>query len=155
MSRDFLRGPRRPDPGPAGAFDGLLDRLAKEEPRPAGHALPRWRLAPDLAWPGAVDTVEPPQPEVAVHSAYADGAPVPTPAAAPRSLEEAVALELQLQDIREPADLERARRRFAFRNHPDRAGPLYRDEALRRMAVANALVDEALKAARARNGGTR
>ncbi|HZT48842.1 MAG TPA: hypothetical protein VFA64_12765 [Hyphomicrobiaceae bacterium] len=115
--------------------------------------MPRWRLAPDLVWPHSNDGAEPPRPEAAVHSAYADGDAAAGPRAGPRSLEEAVAMELQLEDIREPADLERARRRFAFRNHPDRAGPLYRDEALRRMAVANALVDEALKAARARYRG--
>jgi hypothetical protein len=116
--------------------------------------VPRWRLAPDLAWYERADAAEPPAPEATVQSVYGDGdAAAAGQKASQRPLEEAVALELQLDDTLEPAELERARRRFALRNHPDRAGPLYRDEALRRMTVANVLVDQALKAARARSRG--
>jgi hypothetical protein len=38
------------------------------------------------------------------------------------------------------------RRRFALRNHPDRAAPDQRDVATVRMSIANRLVDEAIEA---------
>ena len=72
------------------------------------------------------------------------------PKATPLSAEEAVTLELHLSDDLEPADLERMRRTFAYRNHPDRVGPAHKAQALQRMTVANVLIDHALKAARAR-----
>ena len=54
---------------------------------------------------------------------------------APRSVEEAVTLELQLSDDLEPSELERRRRTFAYRNHPDRFRPAHQAWALRRMTV--------------------
>jgi len=66
------------------------------------------------------------------------------------SVEEAVARELQLSEALEPADLERIRRTFAYRNHPDRVGPAHKARALQRMTVANVLIDQALAAARAK-----
>ena len=72
------------------------------------------------------------------------------PTVPPRSVEETVAHELQLSDDLKPADLERIRRTFAYRNHPDRVGPAHKMHALRRMTVANVLIDQALKTARAR-----
>jgi hypothetical protein len=73
-----------------------------------------------------------------------------TPNETTRSLEEAVTLELQLSDDLGLAELERMRRTFAYRNHPDRVGPAHKAQALQRMTVANVLIDQALKAARAR-----
>jgi hypothetical protein len=73
-----------------------------------------------------------------------------TPNDAPRCVEETVALELQLSDDLQPSDLERIRRTFAYRNHPDRVGPAHKAHASRRMMVANVLIDQALKSARAR-----
>ncbi len=72
------------------------------------------------------------------------------PTAPPRSVEETVAHELQLSDDLAPADLERIRRTFAYRNHPDRVGPAHKMHALRRMTVANVLIDQALETARGR-----
>jgi hypothetical protein len=72
------------------------------------------------------------------------------PTTRPRSVEEAVTQELGLSDDLEPADLERIRRTFAYRNHPDRVGPAHKTHAQRRMAAANVLIDQALKMARAR-----
>ena len=66
------------------------------------------------------------------------------------SVEDSVALELQLSDDLEPAQIERRRRVFAYRNHPDRFGSDYQALALQRMTVANVLIDRALKAARSR-----
>lgn len=45
---------------------------------------------------------------------------------------------------RDAADLARLRRDFAFRNHPDRVPPALRAGAVRRMQIANSLIDEAL-----------
>jgi len=67
-----------------------------------------------------------------------------------RTVEETVALELQLSDNLEPAEMERRRRLFAYRNHPDRFGPSQQAVALQRMTIANVLVDRALKLARSR-----
>src|SRR5262249_4306370 len=67
-----------------------------------------------------------------------------------RTVEETVALELQLSDNLEPAEMERRRRLFAYRNHPDRFGPSQQEVALQRMTIANVLVDRALKLARSR-----
>ena len=56
--------------------------------------------------------------------------------------EATVAGELGL-DGRDRAGLARARRLFALRNHPDRVAPQLRDHALRRMQIANMLIDAA------------
>ncbi|PZO80544.1 MAG: hypothetical protein DI629_06910 [Mesorhizobium amorphae] len=55
---------------------------------------------------------------------------------------DAIAAELGL-DGAGAHDLARARRVFAMRNHPDRVAPHLRDHALRRMQIANALIDQA------------
>ena len=62
----------------------------------------------------------------------------------------AVADELGLQPGSTAADLGRARRAFALANHPDRVPATEREQATRRMAVANILVDRALRASRNR-----
>jgi hypothetical protein len=72
------------------------------------------------------------------------------PKAPARTIEETVTHELQLSDDLEPADLERIRRTFAYRNHPDRVGAAHKMPALQRMTAANVLIDQALKTARAR-----
>ncbi len=82
---------------------------------------------------------------------YGDADPsAPAPDGKPRCVEEAVTLELQLSDDLEPADLERIRRTFAYRNHPDRVGLVHKAHALQRMTAANVLIDQALETARAR-----
>jgi hypothetical protein len=45
-------------------------------------------------------------------------------------------------------DLARIRREFAKLNHPDRVLPPEREEATRRMTIANSLIDEALRSKR-------
>jgi hypothetical protein len=44
-------------------------------------------------------------------------------------------------------DFGRLRRDFAFHNHPDRVAPHLRNHAIRRMQVANMLIDEARRRA--------
>jgi hypothetical protein len=56
-----------------------------------------------------------------------------------------IALELGIGSLRTSADLDRARRRFAFENHPDRLAPHLRARAAARMGIANGLIDTAKK----------
>jgi len=63
-----------------------------------------------------------------------------------------VAEELALDPGLSVDDLQRIRRKFALDNHPDRVAPWLREEATRRMTMANMLIDQALKR-RAGNGG--
>lgn len=60
---------------------------------------------------------------------------------------DAISQELGLADIRIAADFAKARRTFAFKNHPDRVAPHLRDRAIQRMQIANMLIDEARKRA--------
>jgi hypothetical protein len=57
--------------------------------------------------------------------------------ASPRS----VADELHITAQMTLSDLNRLRREYALANHPDRAGPVDRENATRRMMVANMLID--------------
>ena len=66
---------------------------------------------------------------------------------------EAIALELGLDRALSATDLNRARRRFMWRNHPDRCDAGQRGLADRRVAVANMLIDRAL--AKLAGGGRR
>lgn len=67
------------------------------------------------------------------------------PAPNARSEGEAVHDELRLTSDLTADDLNRIRREFALQNHPDRVTPARRELATRRMTIANALIDEALK----------
>lgn len=58
-----------------------------------------------------------------------------------------IARELGLRGRLKARDLDRLRRDFAARNHPDRVPPHLRDNAMTRMQVANRLIDEAKAAA--------
>ena len=68
---------------------------------------------------------------------------------APIAVQAWVVAALQLHPDMTTADLHRLRRTFALAHHPDRAGLLNRDQACRRMMIANMLIDQAL-ASRAR-----
>jgi hypothetical protein len=57
----------------------------------------------------------------------------------------AIAAELRLASARTGEDLRRLRRSFAMRNHPDRVPAWLRDEATRRMTIANVLIDSAMR----------
>jgi hypothetical protein len=79
---------------------------------------------------------------------FANPEPPPRPPNPPRtqlSEAEAVAQELNLASARSVAEIKRSRRNFALRNHPDRVSPAKREEATRRMTIANTLIDRALK----------
>jgi hypothetical protein len=72
-------------------------------------------------------------------------APSPPP---PETCEpEALARELGLRPGLTRHELARARRAFALDNHPDRLPPSRRETATRRMTLANALIDAAMRQA--------
>jgi hypothetical protein len=147
MFRGFPKSRYRPSSGPATPFHSVLDQVGRQNEPPA-VSVSAARAAPAGGWtyaaaePAAVSSAAS-TTEMYVHAEIPATAP-------PRSVEETVSHELQLSDDLKPADLEQIRRTFAYRNHPDRVGPAHKMHALRRMTVANVLIDQALKTARAR-----
>ncbi|TKT76927.1 hypothetical protein [Aquamicrobium sp. LC103] len=61
---------------------------------------------------------------------------------------QSIANELGIKTRNNPADLDKARRSFAKRYHPDRVPEHMRDRAAMRMQIANMLIDEAKRAKR-------
>jgi hypothetical protein len=130
-------------------FQTFLDRLGDPGHPSDRGCVGRWS-GPACNWTGLIDIpADPasgPKSHAHVEMEVADVAleePV-------NSVAESVARELQISHDLTPADLERIRRAFAFRNHPDRAVPTRKAQALLRMTEANVQIDAALKAARAR-----
>ncbi|MBE7185329.1 MAG: hypothetical protein INR68_13100 [Methylobacterium mesophilicum] len=68
--------------------------------------------------------------------------------AAPSLAPDDIAAELGIALCR-PGDLPQMRRLFALHNHPDRVAPHLRENAEKRMQIANSLIDEALTRFRA------
>lgn len=62
--------------------------------------------------------------------------------------DQAIAEELGLSPDLATVDLQRIRRDFAKRNHPDRFEPARRTNAARRMSIANMLIDEHMRQSR-------
>jgi hypothetical protein len=149
MPGNFPKSRHRSKPDHAAPFDLVLDRLGKQQDAPNG-ATSHSRVVPPGDWPYPAADVPPVSPAAATAQMYDLDMAGAVAKATPRSIEEAVTQELQLSDDLAPADLERIRRTFAYRNHPDRVGPAHKMHALRRMTVANVLIDQALKTARAR-----
>jgi hypothetical protein len=69
-------------------------------------------------------------------------------ASSPHNMSEAesVAEDLCLRPRLTAQELRHKRREFAFGNHPDRVLAPLREQATRRMSIANTLIDQALKA---------
>jgi curved DNA-binding protein CbpA len=61
------------------------------------------------------------------------------------SEEDEVARALLISRSMTPAELSRRRREFARSHHPDRVPEPFRAQATRRMSIANALIDGALR----------
>jgi hypothetical protein len=72
--------------------------------------------------------------------------------ALPETSPDAIIRELALHRIADLKSLDRVRREFAFRNHPDRVRPEWRDRAMARMQTANRLIDEAKQRLAGRRG---
>lgn len=75
------------------------------------------------------------------------------PAPLPRASVEAIAGELNLDSARTASELLKLRRDFMWRNHPDRCPEIPRDLANARVAVANMLIDLALRKVEAGSRG--
>lgn len=61
---------------------------------------------------------------------------------------ESISRELGIQPKSKPDELDKARRAFAMRYHPDRVPEQFRERAALRMQIANMLIDEAKRAKR-------
>ncbi|MFC5757271.1 MULTISPECIES: hypothetical protein [unclassified Rhizobium] len=82
----------------------------------------------------------------------AEAPPAPAPSPEPvmpehlaRIAPEEIAAELALSPADSQQVLNEKRRAFARANHPDRVAPPFRDNANRRMMIANLLIDEAMR----------
>jgi hypothetical protein len=90
-----------------------------------------------------------PPPEGAAHRYAEFGlAPAPLNLEDPSAVEALVRRELCLSEDMDRIALERIRRRFARRHHPDLVDPAVRNLAQACMTIANTLIDEALLRAR-------
>ncbi|WP_295810495.1 hypothetical protein [uncultured Nitratireductor sp.] len=143
-------------------FATLLDELISEEAERAGHipvslnSLDYLSVAEELH-SGRINFAdrraqaeygEHQEAEV-VNPAGTGGSAEPEPVAEearetpPSTDPEEIARELGLGRAVAPKLLDRLRREFAFRNHPDRVPAHLRANAMMRMQVANMLIDEA------------
>ena len=137
---------------PEGAFDRILADIGRSRPpvekggeRPfnpiaAAAFLVNNGRREAPAWPDAVDLFETDEPK-----------PTPAPDGSLSDDPEAIAREIGLDRSLSEEELNRARRRFMWRNHPDRCAESQRALADRRVAVANMLIDRARLAARRRS----
>jgi hypothetical protein len=129
-------------------FDQVLDavsRAAKSETGESTAAAYRGRIVLECLLEQAEHAALPSTDALA--ELYVEGVPHLPPGPVHFA---AVAEELGLRPGLTPAELGRIRRSFALANHPDRAAPAHRDEATRRMAIANILIDRALREIRHR-----
>jgi len=138
-------------------FDAALEQV--ERSKPTTRLTPPKCVAPPLpAAPPALSGHHSLWEAAAAWTPEADPSPPrPLPAAQPppprpsAQLED-IAAELRLPTLATTADLQTARRRFMWDNHPDRRKDLDRDLANHRVALANMLLDRALAGLRKRRG---
>lgn len=126
-------------------FASLLDDLLKAAP-PAGDGGMRPTLPFDVTPPAdALDAFWSSVSSEFVAGLYreADDQPPAETAEFLPVQPERIAAELGLDRGAPPKDLDRLRRAFAFKNHPDRVPPELRERAMLRMQVANRLIDDA------------
>jgi hypothetical protein len=130
-------------------FDQVLEALERAATAEAGEhaaAAYRGRIVLECLLEQAGPAARPTHDTLA--GLYVDTPPhLPLDAAGP-SHYAAIAAELGLRPGLTSQELARARRAFALANHPDRLSAEHRDRATRRMAMANILIDRALKAGR-------
>ena len=143
-------------------FQSVLERLkaengAVEEDSPAGHRVPGLNtgLAFDVmeGVSAASQRVDQAYFDTIEREAPAEAAaPEPPPEPEPvmpehltRTSPQEVAAELALSESDTLQTLGEKRRAFAKANHPDRVATPFRDNATRRMKLANLLIDEAMR----------
>jgi len=154
-----------PPPGPrdGSAFSHILDEVARSDERrrgfePAGetpgHSFATFAPPIDPAeggpsgpaerWDQALDWIAEPH----------EAAGAPRTAKTPSDDADSIAAELGLTSALTRNELNRARRRFMWNNHPDRRPDVPRELANRRVAIANMLVDRAQRALARRRRAT-
>jgi hypothetical protein len=151
-------------------FQSVLNRLKEEDEElsedtaPVSHRVPGFTttLAFDVmegvsapsARPGQayIDNLEVEAAPLPVEQAPARPEPEPEPEPDPimpahlaRTALNDIAAELAISQNDTVQDLSDKRRSFAKANHPDGVHPLFRDNANKRMTIANLLIDEALR----------
>ena len=139
-------------------FSRILDELARSGDSQPQYAKPLERSFATLAPTIGADAAGESDPagrwdealDWAAESPEAGGAA--KPARPPSDDPESIAAELGLADAQSHDDLNRARRRFMWDNHPDRRPDVPRELANRRVAIANMLVDRAHRALARRRG---
>jgi hypothetical protein len=122
---------------PAASFEAVLSSLRQERPE---------ERTPFRPWSAAAFHIEGESTRAfpaAAQQAFEEFAPAPPPL--PSADEGAIAAELSLSQVRDASGLHALRRRFMWENHPDRRPDLPRDLANRRVAIANMLIDRALR----------
>ena len=115
--------------GPVGA--ALGNSFATFAPPIAPDA--KGQYGPTEGWNQALDWIAEPQ----------EAAPAAAIARPPSDDPDSIAAELGLSRALTHDELNRARRRFMWNNHPDRRPDVPRELANRRVAIANMLVDRA------------
>lgn len=130
------------DAPPAGRVSGLNTGLAFNvmEGVSASSARPGQAYFDNLEFSAAEKTVETsttPSPEI-------EPAPV-MPEYLGRITPEEIAAELDISARDTVQSLGEKRRAFAKKNHPDSVDPPFRENATKRMTVANLLIDKALR----------
>lgn len=135
-------------------FASLLDDLLKAAPPaedPGARPTIPFAVSPPL---DAIDAFWSSVSSEFVAGLYSEtGGALPAAAASPELPPvhpERIAAELGLDRPTPPRNLDRLRRAFAFKNHPDRVAPEQRERAMIRMQVANRLIDEAKGASASR-----
>jgi len=144
-------------------FQSVLERLKAEDEMEEGAEAPAAHRVSGLATGLAFDVMEGVSAaSQRVDQAYFDNlefdaaaiAPEPAPPPEPepvmpdhlaRTAPAEVAAELAISAADTPLTLGEKRRAFARTNHPDRVAPPFRDNATKRMTLANLLIDEALR----------
>lgn len=128
-------------------FASLLDDLMKSAPpaEPSARPTVAFGVTPPL---DAVDAFWSSVSSEFVAGIYGEtaGADAPHAAEPPAVHPERIAAELGLDRPAPHRNLDRLRRAFAFKNHPDRVPPELRERAMLRMQIANRLIDDAKRA---------
>jgi hypothetical protein len=105
----------------------------------AGVVKDTLRRMPDDGWEGAYIPLE------RLARLYDEAGVQQPPPRIAQADDQSIAAELHLSSARTGEDLRQIRRSFAMRNHPDRVPDWLREEATRRMRIANALIDRAMR----------
>ncbi|MFK0329706.1 hypothetical protein ACIQUB_01125 [Rhizobium sp. NPDC090275] len=125
LAFDVMEGVSAPSARPGQAY---FDNLEFETPREATAQVPPEPSPEPVTEPLPEIELEPVMPEHLARTALPE-----------------IAAELAISANDTVQSLSDKRRGFAKANHPDRVHPLFRDNATKRMTIANQLIDEAIR----------